>query len=194
MKYQNKIPDISSLATTSALTTVENKIPDITGLVTKTDFDAKLKAISERVTKNKEKDLLVDNELKKLKTLDLSYFTGKSYFVSDNINYLVFEVSLTYLNFYGNLLGRSVLSWESKGVSKEIIEAPRSNNKILSSITGNTFGPQKKKLKFNGSCLIQDQITYTPQAIVNIYIVYEITKKKFHKRLSNTLRLFLWFR
>ena len=49
---ENKIPDISSLATTSALTAVENKIPDITGLVTKTDFDAKLKAISDRVTKN----------------------------------------------------------------------------------------------------------------------------------------------
>ena len=48
---ENKIPDISSLATTSALTAVENKIPDITGLVTKTDFDAKLKAISDRVAK-----------------------------------------------------------------------------------------------------------------------------------------------
>ena len=61
---ENKIPDISSLATTSALTTVENKIPDITGLVTKTDFDAKLKAISDRVTKDKSKHLLIENELK----------------------------------------------------------------------------------------------------------------------------------
>ena len=26
-------------------------------------------------------------------------------------------------------------------------------------------------------CLIQDQITYTPQTIVNIYIVYDITKR-----------------
>ena len=34
------------------------------------------------------------------------------------------------------------------------------------------------KLNINGSCLIQDQITYTPQTIKNIYIVYEITKKK----------------
>ena len=36
---------------------------------------------------------------------------------------------------------------------------------------------KKIKLKFTGSCLVQDQITYTPQTIVNIYIVYEITKK-----------------
>ena len=45
---ENKIPDVSDLTTTA----VENKIPDITSLVTKTDFDAKLKAISDRVTKN----------------------------------------------------------------------------------------------------------------------------------------------
>ena len=62
-------------------------------------------------------------------------------------------------------------------MSKEIIKAPRSNNNILSPTTEDTLDHQKIKLKFNGSCLVQDQITYTPQAIVNIYIVYEITKK-----------------
>ena len=44
---ENKIPDVSGLATTSALTAVENKIPDITSLITKTDFDTKLKNISD---------------------------------------------------------------------------------------------------------------------------------------------------
>ena len=48
---------------------------------------------------------------------------------------------------------------------------------IISPTTENTFDHQKIKLKFNRSCLIQDQITYTPQTIVNIYIVFEITKK-----------------
>ena len=38
-------------------------------MITKTDFDAKLKNISDRVTNIKSKDLLYDNELKKLKTL-----------------------------------------------------------------------------------------------------------------------------
>ena len=66
---ENKIPHVSGLATASALTTVENKIPDITSLITKTDFDAKLKNISDKVTNNKSKDLLLDNDLKKLKTL-----------------------------------------------------------------------------------------------------------------------------
>ena len=66
---ENKIPDVRGLAAASALTAVENKIPDITSLITKTDFDAKLKNITDRVTNNKSKDLLPDNELKKLKTL-----------------------------------------------------------------------------------------------------------------------------
>ena len=66
---ENKIPDVSGLATASALTAVENKIPDVTNLVTKTDFNAKLKDISDRVTKNKSKDLLLDNKLKKNKNI-----------------------------------------------------------------------------------------------------------------------------
>ena len=65
---ENKIPDISGFATNSALTVVENKTPDITSLITKTDFDTKLKNISDRVTNNKSKDLILYNELKKLKT------------------------------------------------------------------------------------------------------------------------------
>ena len=68
-EVKGKIPNISGLATNSSLTAVENKIPDITSLITKTDFDAKLKSISDRVTKNKSNDILLDNELKKLKTL-----------------------------------------------------------------------------------------------------------------------------
>ena len=39
-------------------------------LVTKTDFDARLQNLSKRITSNKTKHLLVENELKELKTLD----------------------------------------------------------------------------------------------------------------------------
>ena len=66
---EDKIPDVSGLATASALAAVENKISDINSLIIKTDFDAKSKNISDRVSNNKSKDLLLDNELKKLKTL-----------------------------------------------------------------------------------------------------------------------------
>ena len=89
--------------------------------------------------------------LKKLKEFDLSYFKGENYFGGNNINYVVFEVSLKYLNFYDDSFYKPVLSWNSKGVSIEIIKALRSNNNILSSTTENTLDHQKIKLKFNGS-------------------------------------------
>ena len=59
-------------------------------------------------------------------------------------------------------------------MSKEIIKRPKSKNNILSPIAEDIA--TKEKVKFYGRCLIQDRITYTPQAIVNSYIVYKITK------------------
>ena len=43
-------------------------------LVTKTDFDGKLSNLNTKITANKTKHILVENELKKLKAFDLSYF------------------------------------------------------------------------------------------------------------------------
>ena len=59
-----------------------------------------------------------------------------------------------------------IISWVSKGMSKELIKVPRFNKNILSPIVEDIAN--KEKVKFNGSFLIQDQITYTPQTIVNI--------------------------
>ena len=58
-------------------------------------------------------------------------------------------------------------------MSKDVIKPPKSNKNILSPL----LDRDKNRIKFNGDCLIQDQITYTPQTIVNIYIVNGITKK-----------------
>ena len=61
-------------------------------LITKTDFDAKLSRINRKITENKSKNLLGENELNKLKTFDSSYFIGKSHFEEDGTqNYLVFQ-------------------------------------------------------------------------------------------------------
>ena len=63
-----------------------------TNLVTKTKFDAELEKFSERVTSNKTKDLLLENEIKKLNTFDAAYFRGKNYFDNDGArNYLVLQ-------------------------------------------------------------------------------------------------------
>ena len=65
-------------------------------LITKTDFDAKLSSLNRKVTANKAKYLLVENELKKLKTCGSSYFIGKSYFEDDDTqNCLVFQSQCT---------------------------------------------------------------------------------------------------
>ena len=58
----------------------------------------------------------------------------------------------------------------SKGLSDERI------NSITPVTTDLNHYGSKIKVKFNGSCLKQDNITYTHGTIVNIYIVYEISK------------------
>ena len=61
-------------------------------MITKTDFDAKLSSLNEKITQNKTKYLLVESELNKLKTFDSGYFIGKSHIEEDGTqNYLVFQ-------------------------------------------------------------------------------------------------------
>ena len=48
--------------------------------LTNTDFGAKLLSLNRKITQNKSKHFLVENELNKLKTFDSSYFIGKSHF------------------------------------------------------------------------------------------------------------------
>ena len=72
-------------------------------MITKTDFDAKLSSLNRKITSNKLKHLLVENELKKLKPSDLSYFIGKSHFEEDGAqNYLVFQPLNKYFKVISN--------------------------------------------------------------------------------------------
>ena len=139
--------------------------------MTKTDFDAKLSSLNKRVTTNKGKHLFVENELKRLKAFDLSYFICKSHFEDNSIpNYLVFQPLNKYFNIITNT--KYVLSWQSKGLSDETIWWPPTYAKNLNPLTD--YVGDKIRLKFRGSCLKQPKISYTHGAIVNIYIVYEL--------------------
>ena len=61
-------------------------------LIAKTDFNAKLSSLNRKIIENNTKQLLVEIELKKLKTFDSSQFIGKSHFEEhDTQNYLVFQ-------------------------------------------------------------------------------------------------------
>ena len=74
-------------------------------LITKTDFDAKLSSLNRKITQNKTKHLLVENELNKLKTFDSSYFIGKSHFEEDGAqNYFVFQPLNKYFKLIANTL------------------------------------------------------------------------------------------
>ena len=61
-------------------------------MITKADFHAKLSSLNRKITSNKTKHLLVENQLKELETFDLTYFRSKSDFEDDGTqNYLLFQ-------------------------------------------------------------------------------------------------------
>ena len=93
-----------------------------TDLIRKPEFDFKLKGISDRVTKNKTKHLLVENELKQLKALGLSYFWGKNYFEGNDgaQNALVFQKVQKHFNL-SNV--DQISKWKSKGLSNQYLNA-----------------------------------------------------------------------
>ena len=119
-KVKNKIPSITGLATTSALTIVENKISSISNLVKKTDYDTKVGKIenimislNRKIVSNKTKDMSIENELKKLKTFDLSYFRGKNHFNDGNENYDILQPISKYLKVVNVNNTNYMLSWKS---------------------------------------------------------------------------------
>ena len=120
--------------------------------------------------------MLVENRVKKLKTFDLSYFKGKGHFEEDGTqNYLVFQPMYRYFkSIADDGSGNYIYFWKSKGLSDESINSVTASN---SSITPElSYYGSKIRVKFNGSCLKQDKVTYSHGTIANIYIVYEISK------------------
>ena len=132
---ENKMPNVgNSVNKTDYVTEIENKLNNhnhdkyITtsefntfaadvfnsriaraNLITKRDFDDKISNLNSKITANKSKYLLVENELKELITFDLVYFIGKSHFEEDGTqNYLIFQPLCKYFKVitntdYGNL-------------------------------------------------------------------------------------------
>ena len=147
-----------------------------TNLVTKTDFDTKLQGISNRITSNKIKHLLVENKFKKLQKFDSSYFRGKSLFEEDGTqNYLVFQPMYRYFKrIVGVGSGDYIYFWKSKGLSDEKINSNSASNYSITPELSH-YGT-KARVKFSGSCLKQDKTTCNYGTIVNTYIAYKISK------------------
>ena len=114
--------------------------------------------------------------MNKLKTFDSSYFIGESHFEEDGTpNYLVFQPIVRYFKILPNT--NYVLSWKSKGLSAETIKSHTTSPLTASDynlILKLSYSGTKTKLKFTGSYLKQDQISYTHEKVVNVYIIYEL--------------------
>ena len=115
--------------------------------------------------------------MKKLKTIDLSYFFGKSHFEEDGTqNYLVFQPMYKSFKRIGCVdNGNYIYYWQSKGLSDERINSIK---RFDHSITPNLddYHGTTTRVEFNGSCFKQDSVTFNDKREVNIYIVYEISK------------------
>ena len=202
---EHKIPDVSSLVTKADYNTkiseIEKKVSDYNhdkyitnpefnnlaagvfnarltqaNLVAKTDFDTKLQSFSKRVTSNKTKLLLVENELKKLKTFGLSNFKGKGHFEEDGTqNHLVFQPIYRYFKKIAGVGSSNYIYFcKSKGLSDERINSISTSNYSITPKL--SYYGTKARVKFSGRCLKQDKATYNHGPIVNIYIIYEISK------------------
>ena len=177
--YNTKITDIENIlnnhnhdkyvATSefNTLAAVFNARSAQANLITKTDFEAKLSCLNRKITANKAKHFLNDN--------DFSYYCGKQYFDEGSgiENYVVFLPIDKYfkLNSVANTADY-VLSWQSKGLSNESIKPPTTTNNILT--PESNYYCTKTKIKFSGSCLKQSSHILTHKKVVNIYIVYEL--------------------
>ena len=207
----NKVPNVSSLVNktdfNTKITEIENKLnnhnhdkyittPKFNNAAADVfnarlaqanlDFDAKLLSLNRKITSNKIKHVLVENELKKLKTFDSSFFIGKSHFVEVGVqNYLVFQPIVRYFKLITNT--KYISSWQSKGLSDETIKPPATSDNSLNPKV--SYYGTKARLEFRGSCLKQDKSTFNHGKIVNIYIVYELDKTyvKTHPTLVNCL-------
>ena len=64
--------------------------------------------------------------------------------------------------------------WQTKGLSDEKINSVKIPNY---SITPNLdYYGTKTRVEFHGSCLKQDSVTFNHGKVINIYIVYEVSK------------------
>ena len=152
-------------------------------MITKTDFDAKFKNISDRVTNNKLKDLLLDNKLQKLKTLvgssakikfdelqkENSFNGGFFYHLQQS--YLVYDCKMGSFQFTAG----KISTWKSTGIfnylgnsnmnavgdSKSVVPELKNDGRMRVSLSGNHFQQNKVIIPNNDN-------------VINIYCVYEL--------------------
>ena len=101
--------------------------------------------------------MVAENELKKLKTFDLTYFKGKGHFEEgDTQNYVVFQPIYRHFKRVASAAsGNYIYFWKSKGFSDEKINSITILNYGITPEV--RYYSSKARVKFSGSCLRQDK-------------------------------------
>ena len=109
----------------------------------KTDFDIKLSSLKRKITSNKSKHLLIENELKKLKEFSeksalgiLSIFLKNSWFDGEDglQAYLIFQAVQKHFKLITNT--KHITEWKPKKLSEESIKPiTTSDNSLVSLIS-----------------------------------------------------------
>ena len=120
-----------------------------------------MSSLNKKVTSNKTKHLLAENELNKLKTFDSSYFIDKSQFEEDGTqNYLVFQLIIRYFKVNATTKTDYVSPWKYKGLSAESIKPPTTSDDSLTP-TLNYYDDFKVRVKLTRSFLKQPKFTHS---------------------------------
>ena len=128
--------------------------------------------------------LLVKNKLKKIKTFDSSYFEEEGTW-----NYLVLQpIYRSFKRISGVDGGNYIYFWKSKGLIDERINSVTAFScKVTPQLS---YYGTKTRVEFIGSCLKQVKATFNHWKIVNVYIIYEISKN-FNITSYPTLEIFV---
>ena len=89
---------------------------------------------------------------------------------------------------YFALDNKWITKWKSKGLSNENLEVVSTSDNALSPEIN--YNENKIRLNFSGSILQQKIITYNHKKVVNLYVVYIITKFQYNNNLTLTNALF----
>ena len=79
-----------------------------------------------------------------------------------------------FIRTVGVVNGSYIYYWQSKGLSDEKINSVKTPNHSITPRLD--YYGTKTRVELNGSCLKQDSVTFNHGKVVNIYIVYEISK------------------
>ena len=122
-------------------------------LITKTDFDNRLRSLNRKINSSKRKYVIFENKLRKLQTLESSYFRDKRHFEVDVAqNYLIFQTMYRYFKKISGVANSEyIYFWKCKSLSDARNNSITTSNYSIT--TESSYYGSKIIVRFNGICL-----------------------------------------